>query len=179
MGSAADRPVSRAPASLELPEQIGHAIEADLEPTIADLPPKKRELIVATVKEVVEHHSGPLPHPQTLAAYDAVVPGLAERIVAMTERELAHHQDLQKRALSAEIGERRVGQASAVIVTLAALGVSGWIATSGYPWVGGGLGGMTLAGIAFAFIGGKEYLLNKISRERAIAQSPPARRKKR
>lgn len=103
MGSAADRATPRTPATLDLPEQIEHAIEADLEPSIADLPPKKRQMIVATVKEVVEHHSGPLPHPQTLAAYDGVVPGLAERIVAMTERELAHQQDMQRRALSAEI----------------------------------------------------------------------------
>ena len=43
----------------------------------------------ALVKEVVVR-SGPLPVPEELAAFDAVLPGLAETIVAMWQNEQAH-----------------------------------------------------------------------------------------
>lgn len=33
-----------------------------------------------------QHHSGPLPAPQTLAGYESVLPGSAERILVMAEK---------------------------------------------------------------------------------------------
>lgn len=44
---------------------------------------------VATAKIATRHKSfeGPLPHPEILKRYDEIVPGLAERIVAMAEKE--------------------------------------------------------------------------------------------
>jgi len=36
----------------------------------------------------IEHHSGPLPHFSTLQGYEAVMPGLADRIVRMSEATL-------------------------------------------------------------------------------------------
>ena len=39
---------------------------------------------------VAESWKGPLPHPTALAAYNDALPGGAERVVAMAEREQAH-----------------------------------------------------------------------------------------
>jgi uncharacterized membrane protein len=46
-------------------------------------------------------HQGPLPAPQDLFAYDQYLPGTADRIIAMAEREQAHRmnqEDMQTRA---------------------------------------------------------------------------------
>ena len=78
------------------------ALEAELPPPLKKLPPEQRREIVSYAVEIAEQHSGPLPHPQTLAEYDEVMPGLAERIVAMAEGDLAHRQDMQRKMFNAE-----------------------------------------------------------------------------
>ena len=42
--------------------------------------------IEAVISHVIEHHSGPLPSPETLRQYNDIVPDGAERIMAMAER---------------------------------------------------------------------------------------------
>ena len=44
-----------------------------------------------TLVEEIVVRSGPLPSPEELAAFDAVLPGLAETMVAMWQQELSHH----------------------------------------------------------------------------------------
>ncbi len=53
--------------------------------------------VVAGVEHFV--HSGPLPDPQSLGMYEEVLPGLADRIVKMTESQVAHRHALDRRAL--------------------------------------------------------------------------------
>ncbi len=100
-----------------------------------------------------------------LAEYDDILPGLAERIVAMTENDLAHLHRQQATMLAAEVRERTIGQLGAILVTLGALGASVWIAISGHPLTGGLLGGITLIGIVTILIGGRDYLLRKLDRQ--------------
>lgn len=40
-------------------------------------------------------YSGPLPAPETLAAYEQILPGAADRVIAMAERQSAHRQQLE------------------------------------------------------------------------------------
>lgn len=40
--------------------------------------------------------SGPLPHPDLLAGYEDVLPGAAERIIAMAENQAAHRIHLER-----------------------------------------------------------------------------------
>lgn len=44
-----------------------------------------------------EHYSGPLPHPEALARYDEIVPGSAERIIRMAEKEMEHRHENETR----------------------------------------------------------------------------------
>ncbi|WP_293813278.1 DUF2335 domain-containing protein [uncultured Bosea sp.] len=162
--TASDNPASRRPKSHSA-ELSRSALEAELPPELSNLPPKQKAEVISYAVEIAEQHSGPLPHPQTLGEYDQIMPGLAERIVAMAEGDLRHRQDMQRRGFAAEATERRIGQIGAMLITLTALLVSGWIATAGYPLTGGILGGATLIGVVSIFIGGREYLLSKLDRE--------------
>lgn len=80
-------------------------------------------------------HSGPLPDPAQLAHYDRVLPGLAERIVLLTEREQKHRHDLSesffKRQARLKDRGQVLGFASLIIllgfcVFLAFIGEPGW-----------------------------------------------------
>ena len=45
---------------------------------------------VAWKAERLHFHSGPLPTPETLAGYEALLPGAADRVFAMVERDMDH-----------------------------------------------------------------------------------------
>lgn len=57
--------------------------------------PPPTSLIAAQKREVFE---GPLPHPDILQKYEQIIPGIAERIVQMAERE----QDIRAQTVASE-----------------------------------------------------------------------------
>ena len=82
-----------------------HQVEAceELETVIQDLPEGKRDQIKRSVSIIVRQAStfqGPIPRPEHFARYDEVLPGAAERILVMAEKEQAHrhmHDDTSDR----------------------------------------------------------------------------------
>lgn len=56
-----------------------------------------------------EHYPGPLPHPSILSGYDQIVPGAAERIIQMAERDQQHKIDISNAALHAQHKDTRLG----------------------------------------------------------------------
>ena len=69
----------------------GGALEASRQP----VEPATAEFVA--VREVVHHFQGPLPPPNVLRGYEEVVPGGAERLFAMVERQAAHRQGIEAR----------------------------------------------------------------------------------
>src|SRR6266542_3762073 len=63
--------------------------------------------------------AGPLPPPSTLQRYEELVPGAADRILAMAERNQAHRHALETAAIYHEIRASDRGQIGAVLVALA------------------------------------------------------------
>jgi uncharacterized membrane protein len=86
--------------------------------------------------------SAPLPPPNQLDDYDRVLPGLAERIVSMTEREQAHRHGLDR----SFVRYRFTGQWAAVAIAIAAIGAGTFLIQDGH-------GGYGLAAIISA-VGG-------------------------
>jgi len=96
----------------------------------------------------VAEFSGPLPPPSILQGYETVLPGAADRIIAMAEKQSAHRQELEHVATNASIDEMRLqfdesrrGQLCAVIVALALIGGGVYLAKIGHPWQGTAMGG--------------------------------------
>lgn len=65
---------------------------------------------VMTRTQTVVHH-GPLPDPQTLANYEALHPGIANRIVAMAEADQQHRIAAERAELQSNIEHRASLQA--------------------------------------------------------------------
>jgi uncharacterized membrane protein len=88
-----------------------------------------------------EMWSGPLPHPQTLQAFEDIAPGTAQKIVEEFQAEAAHRRNLENRESKLVQAETHIGQGIAIVFSLAALGVAAYAASVGAQWIGGIVGG--------------------------------------
>lgn len=57
-------------------------------------------------KVTVHEHRGPIPAPDILEGYERILPGSAERVIAMAEQQAQHRRDLERRQLEADIAHR-------------------------------------------------------------------------
>lgn len=97
--------------------------------------------------------SGPLPPPDALRGFDAVIPGSAERILKMAETEQNHRLDMEQRGLTAEISDTRRGQFLGALIAVVALGAAAYSAAIGAHWsVSVALVGIPLMGVVKAII---------------------------
>jgi uncharacterized membrane protein len=60
-------------------------------------------------------YQGPLPRPDDFEAYNRVLPGAADRILRMAEKQAAHRQDLENRALRGDLAKSMMGTVLAYI----------------------------------------------------------------
>ncbi|SRR6266513_1631336 len=98
--------------------------------------------------------SGPLPPPQQLAGYDAIVPGAAERILQMAERQATHRQGLERTALDGALRRSSTGMRTATGLAAGFLVVSAALIASGHDAAGAALGTVDFVGMVTAFIYG-------------------------
>ena len=63
----------------------------------------RRQLRTVEHRQSVQYHSGPLPLPETMKGYEAILPGTAERILVMAEKQAAHRQLMELTSLKIEI----------------------------------------------------------------------------
>lgn len=103
----------------------------------------------------IEISSGPLPTPEILARYDAIVPGAAERILQMAEGEAAHMRRMDELAVKGQFGDQRVGQIFGLLVVFGAFVLAAYVASLGHPVTAATIAGAPLVGLASAFILGR------------------------
>ncbi|WP_281700108.1 DUF2335 domain-containing protein [Cetobacterium somerae] len=56
-----------------------------------------------------EAYQGPLPHPDLLVKYEEIIPGSAERILSMAEKEQQHRHQLENEVIKKEIAQKGRG----------------------------------------------------------------------
>ncbi len=93
-----------------------------------------------------ELYSGPIPHPEILSGYDNIVPGSADRLIIMAEREMEHRHKMESEIVEAEIRDSHIGMVfgfSLGILSLIAAVVAIIFAPSNAGAIIGGLLGVT------------------------------------
>jgi uncharacterized membrane protein len=95
--------------------------------------PQDRQPTVVT--QATTQWSGPLPPPEALQKFEAVIPGGAERILAMAELEQKHRVGREGVALNAMIADTRRGQWLGGAVAIAAIAGAVGTAYAGVYWV--------------------------------------------
>lgn len=104
-------------------------------------------------------YSGPVPDPDSLAKYEHIKEGFAERFIAMAEREQYDRNNLNMNILAnekdieiAKLTNYRRGQTFAIIAVVCALAFCAYIFKLGYPTQGAAVAGVIVVGIAAAFL---------------------------
>jgi uncharacterized membrane protein len=80
--------------------------------------------------------TGPLPSPQSLAAYGAVSPDLVNRIVSMAEQQAKHRQTCELTVVKAQTRNATFGIASGLLIGLAGIGAAVVAFYLGHPGAG-------------------------------------------
>ncbi len=118
--------------------------------------------LAATHSQVTATFSGPLPLPETLERYNRIVPGAAERILAMAEADAKHLQALELASLAASQEEARRrhiearhGQIYGLCIGLTALATSALALVLGYEQAAVVIGGTTVVGLVAVFVVGR------------------------
>lgn len=63
-------------------------------------------------------HAGPLPDPQSLQRYDDIVPGAAERIIVLAEKQASHRQKIERRVVWINGGAQLLGMILGAVIVL-------------------------------------------------------------
>ena len=122
--------------------------QRNLEPARRTAQTEPREIILAEQQA----WSGPLPHPETLQHFDAVIENGAEQIFQQWEREAAHRRESEAKALRSHIRMDATGRIMAFIFAMSALGLAAWFAAIGQSWIAALFGGGTIATVATALV---------------------------
>ena len=63
-------------------------------------------------------YSGPIPDASQLAKYEETLPGAADRILKMAEKQSLHRQEMEKKTLDAAIKRAAIGQIMAFTIAI-------------------------------------------------------------
>ncbi|MBO6581425.1 MAG: DUF2335 domain-containing protein [Hyphomonas sp.] len=145
---------------------VAEAIEEALE-RIEDAPEEIRGAIIAEItREIRESFSGPLPHPDHLHSYEQIHPGLADRIVRMTEMQIEHNIAIGQTQQKDDNGYRRRGMNFAIIAFLAVMALAAYCVFSGERVIAGIVfGGGLIWTVVAAFMRG-DFDLSKSKKEK-------------
>lgn len=97
---------------------------------------KKIETLPAASEPATEKMIDFLPNPEELARYEKVVPGGAERILEMAEKQSMHRREMEDKAVSAEIRGARIKQVLTFALALATGVLGGVLLISGSELAG-------------------------------------------
>ena len=117
--------------------------------------------------------SGPIPSPAMLREFDMVVPGLAERIVRMTELQSEHRIRMESTVIGGDSKRAYLGLACAFVLSLLLIAVGTYAVIWGNPWVGVATFSLDIAVLAGVFVYGTNT--RRRERERKAADANPRR----
>ncbi len=117
--------------------------------------------VTAQVTALFSHFSGPLPPPETLAGYDRIMPGLANRIVEMAEAYQRHQIGLERDQFKVATESGRRGQWLGFGVAFVGFAVTAYLGSLGQPVAAGVVAALDLGSIVTVFVVGDRLPLRR------------------
>jgi uncharacterized membrane protein len=122
---------------------------------IADLlaPEHKREGVHLISQFIRTQYSGPIPPAREMVAYEQALPGSANRIMSMAEKEQNHRHGLEVKEANREFSIKRWGQILAMFALLVLVGLVIFFVVEGHAREGAVLGGGVIVLVVASFLG--------------------------
>ncbi len=122
---------------------------------IVEKEPAKQQAPVVSSKSIeVTAWKGPIPPPAILEEYEAALPGAADRIISMAEKQAAHRMALEALVIGGDSQRSRLGIIFGFIITLAALGGAVFLIYNDKNVAGLILATTAIVGLVSAFVYG-------------------------
>lgn len=86
-----------------------------------------------SLHQEARYFSGPLPSPELLADYEALVPGCAELIITQFVKQGEHRMDLERKVIESDIRRSNWGLGAGFALALVTLTGAFYITLQGYP----------------------------------------------
>ena len=134
--------------------------EEGLTPAPQQVPPRAESGVTAVgsaqmVTSMQMTFQGPLPPAIELHAYEQIVAGAAERIIAMAEKQSAHRMELEKLAVREQLRQSARGQIFALIIGITGILSAAGVALLGFSSVAIAIVAASLGTLAVSFITGR------------------------
>jgi uncharacterized membrane protein len=117
-----------------------------------------------------QFYSGPVPDPDSLAKYENISPGFADRLLKMGEKEQQERINTQNKIIDTEkelnvreLNNYKRGQIFALLAVMLVVGLCVYAFFLGYSKEARDIAITVIAGIASVFIAGRLFLWKKIS----------------
>jgi len=149
-GSPSKTSISDEPSTPK--QEIIQRLEPYVQPGRAD----EAAMVVQSML-VQQSHSGPLPSSREFRGYNTVLPGAADRILRMAEREQEHRQSLETKVVHDDLrlkGRGQVYSLAALALMLAVVVVFGLL---GHPVEGAAIGTAIIVAVIAIFHGQKWF----------------------
>jgi uncharacterized membrane protein len=130
------------------------------------LPPDDR----AQLYSIIKSHSGWLPPPGMMRDYEDVLPGLAERIVAMPEREQAFRHGTTGHIVDRDYKLRSTGQYLGIAALVLILAFCVFLTVAGHAEAAAWVAGVTIVGTVGVFVTG-QVIGNSSSSSKDVVES--------
>lgn len=149
----------------QLVDRLEHELEKNPDPELVERIHRSPVLKAMVISEM---HQGPLPPAQAMADYDSVLPGAAERILLMAEREQSQRHETQKeqlnqnkQMLASYMRQDTLGKWMGFIIAISVLLLACLMAVLGHEVLAGILAGLDLVGLAAVFVVGRVLSRNE------------------
>jgi uncharacterized membrane protein len=120
-------------------------------------------------------YSGPLPSPEHLREYEDVLPGPADRILKMAEKQSDHRQEIEKVAVKGGNSRSWWGLWLGFAISVLVLGLSAGLVLAGYQVAGTVLGSVDLVALASVFVIGRaDQRKERVAKDQVTHTALPA-----
>jgi uncharacterized membrane protein len=126
------------------------------------------------VKVAASFSYGPLPPPEALERYNQILPGAADRILGMAERQEQHRQKMEEQVVNSNVSSQKLGVKLGFVIAMTAILGGIGLALAGKS--GAGLTSIigALAALVGVFVYGKKHQGRELDEKAQALPPPPA-----
>lgn len=115
--------------------------------------------------------SGPLPAPADLQLFEEIVPGAADRILTLTEKQSEHRMSLERSVVSENLKQSKLGLIAGFVLSAMVIFGGIFLIYLGHDWAGGILISINLVGLAGVFVyGSRSHRAQRRERRESLAE---------
>jgi uncharacterized membrane protein len=115
--------------------------------------------------------SGPLPAPADLQLFEEIVPGAADRILTLTEKQSEHRMSLERSVVSENLKQSKLGLIAGFVLSAMVIFGGIFLIYLGHDWAGGILISINLVGLAGVFVyGSRSHRAQRRERHESLAE---------